>query len=177
MIRNHQNRLPNLALTIRKRDYSRHATRGSMVLSRDASRAGRGNPASYGAASAQPEALFHACRLSMAAGVGTLRSGRTHSPVFHPMPVRHPIAVESDMADSHNAMESIVNTPIEGDIRPTLPAESERHQAALTIGTAAIGTLEDALTGRLPPDTRTFQVIATSLRAAADLIEGDRRHE
>lgn len=68
-------------------------------------------------------------------------------------------------------------TSIEGDIRPALPTEAERHQAALTIGTAAIGTLEDALTGRLPPDARTFQIIATSLRAAANLIEGDRRHE
>ena len=65
----------------------------------------------------------------------------------------------------------------QGEIRPTLPNESERHQAALTIATAAIGILEDALTGRLPPAPQTYQMIANSLRAAAALIDGGRGHE
>jgi len=181
VIRNHQHGLPNRGRSIRISNYPSPRIHGSISLSRYAYRAGRDNPANSGAASATPKALFHACRFSMAAGVGTLRSGRTLSPVCHPMPVRHPIAVTSDLADSHNAMESIMNTSIEGDIRPNLPTEADicasRHQAALTIGTAAIGSLEDALTGRLPSDARTFLIIAASLRAAADMIEGDQCHE
>ena len=72
-----------------------------------------------------PEALFHACRPIMAAGVGILRDGRSLCPVFatHVSPPPKP---RTEVADSITAKESIMAkaTP-KGDPRPksvpTLP--------------------------------------------------------
>ena len=100
MIRQHQHRLPSRGPTIRKRDYSRRASRGSMILSLDASRAGRRNPDRIGASSATSKALFHARRSTMAAGVGHSSEWPDLCPVYDPHTSPPPNAVVSIVADS-----------------------------------------------------------------------------
>lgn len=59
-----------------------------------------------------------------------------------------------------------------GENRPPLPPQAERHQAALTIGTAALGLLEDVCLGREPATSKTLEIIASGLRGAGDLVQG-----
>ena len=93
----------NSRQTRRIPDYSSARECGNVILSRDASRAGRGNPGTKGAASATRGRFLLSGRYSMAAG-----SGQPHGwpvsfgPVFHPVVSPPPIAVEIDVADSTN---------------------------------------------------------------------------
>lgn len=64
-----------------------------------------------------------------------------------------------------------MTTTPQGEIRPTLPPQAERNQAALTIGTAAVGLLEDVILGRTEATPHTLQIIATGLRSAGDLVQ------
>ena len=59
-----------------------------------------------------------------------------------------------------------------GENRPPLPPQTERHQAALTIGTAALGLLEEVCLGREPATPKTLDIIASGLRGAGDLVQG-----
>ena len=165
----------NSRQTRRNRDCSSTRESGSINLSRYAYRAGRENPDGTGAKSAIPRRFLLSGRYSMATGSGQRSRWPDLCPVSHPIVSSPPIAVRSDMADSITKHRSLtMSTSNQGEIRPT---EAERHQTALTIATAAVGILEDALIGRLPPDPKTYSMIANSLRAAAALIDGGQGHE
>ena len=117
------------------------------LLSLDASRAGRRNPVSYGASSADRGA-FSCLPFSMAAGVGSLTAGRTLSPVSYPASVRHPFAVGSERggySPSYGVTAmSQDNTP--GDPRPQSLPSLETISNVLATVDAVAALLETALT-------------------------------
>ena len=119
------------SLTVRERQ-AHHVTR-----TLGAPKAGRGNPVSYGAIKSATCGRFFASAVSMADCVGILRDGRTHSPVFHPAQLRHPITVESDRGgySSSYGVTPMAHATPPGAIRPkttqTIPPADIRwvHEA------------------------------------------------
>lgn len=104
MIRRNKKNLPDPARFIRKSEYPSARQCDTVSLSRDASRAGPLTLKLW-RIKRHTEGAFLCLSSTMAAGVGTIRGGRTHSPVLatRTSPPPKPL---TEVADSLNAMES-----------------------------------------------------------------------
>ena len=122
-----------------------------------------------------PEALFHACRSTMAAGVGILRDGRFLCPVLA-TPTCPPPKPLTEVADSITAKESEMSHDThQGEIRPNTPT-LEIISGVLGVVDSIAVLLDTGL--RYPQTTITPEwsaTIAEQFRMLADMMEN--RHE
>ena len=119
-----------------------------------------------------PEALFHARRSTMAAGVGILRDGRSLCPVFA-TPTCPPPKPRTEVADSITAKESEMSHDThQGDPRPQSVPSLETISNALATVDAVAALLEHALTN---PSTITpvwSRGLSATLKNLACQIDG-----